>query len=158
MSSRGRWPAAEEDARASLALGEQPGVSLCPALLALGRLQARRGEAAAGETLDEAWRLAVASGELQRLGPAAAARAEHAWLDGDLDASAAAARAAYDLALDRGDRWARGELAFWLWRAGALDAPPSGAAGPFVRSIGGDWRGAADAWSALGFPYETADA
>ena len=27
-----------------------------------------------------------------------------------------------------------------------------------MRSIGGDWRGAADAWSALGFPYETADA
>ena len=53
-------PAAEADARASLELGEQPGVSLCPALIALGRLQARRGEPEAGDTLDEAWRRAVA--------------------------------------------------------------------------------------------------
>ena len=54
------WPAAEADARASLALGEQPGVSLCPALIALGRLQSRRGDPEAAATLDEAWRVAVA--------------------------------------------------------------------------------------------------
>ena len=79
----GRWDAAEADARASLALGEHIGVSLCPALIALGRLQARRGDPEAGATLEEAWRRAVATNELQRLGPTAAARAEHAWLDGD---------------------------------------------------------------------------
>ena len=79
---RGAWPAAESDARASLGLGEQFGVSLCPALIVLGRLQSRRGEPEAGATLDDAWRHAVDTGELQRLAPAAAARAEHAWLDG----------------------------------------------------------------------------
>src|SRR5262249_4571973 len=72
--------AAEADARAALSLGEQPGVSLCPALIALGRLQARRGDPGAGATLEEAWRLAVLAGEIQRLGPAGAARAEHLWL------------------------------------------------------------------------------
>lgn len=114
----GEWPAAEADAHASIALGDQPGVSLCPALIALGRLRARRGEPAAGATLDEAWRMAVESQELQRLGPAAAARAEHAWLDGDLARTAAAAREAYALAAERGDAWGRAELAHWLWRAG----------------------------------------
>jgi tetratricopeptide (TPR) repeat protein len=90
----GRWDAAETDARASLGLGEHIGVSLCPALVALGRLQARRGDPEAGATLAEAWRRAVSTKELQRLGPTAAARAEHAWLDGDLDAVAVIARSA----------------------------------------------------------------
>ena len=88
----GDWPAAEADARAALDLGEQHGVSRCPALLALGRLRARRGDPEAGATLDEAWRVALSTRELQRIGPAGAARAEHAWLEGDLEAAAAASR------------------------------------------------------------------
>ena len=155
---RGRWGEAETDARASLELGEQPGVSLCPALLALGRLQARRGDPEADATLAESWRVALAAHELQRLVPAAAARAEHAWLGGDLDATIAAARPAYEAAGERGDPWSRGELAFWLWRAGAPVAPRDDDPEPYARSIAGDWRGAAAAWAALGFPYERADA
>jgi DNA-binding CsgD family transcriptional regulator/tetratricopeptide (TPR) repeat protein len=155
---RGDWRAAEADARSALELGEQPGVSLCPALVALGRLQARRGEPDAGATLDEAWRRAVATEELQRLAPTAAARAEHAWLDGDLARSAAAARPAYELAIAHDDAWSRGELAYRLWRAGAPVRPHAGDPEPYARSMAGDWRGAAAAWSALGFPYESADA
>jgi DNA-binding CsgD family transcriptional regulator/tetratricopeptide (TPR) repeat protein len=155
---RGEWPAAEADARSALELGEQPGVSACPALVALGRLQARRGEPDAGATLDEAWRRAVATDELQRLAPAAAARAEHAWLDGDLAATAAAARPAYEIATAHDDAWSRGELAHWLWRAGAPVRPHAGDPEPYARSMAGDWRGAAAAWAALGFPYERADA
>jgi DNA-binding CsgD family transcriptional regulator len=155
---RGEWHVAEADARASLGLGERPGVSLCPALIALGRLQARRGEPQAGETLDDAWRLAVASQELQRLAPAAAARAEHAWLDGDLERTAAAVREAHELAVARGDPWARAELACWLARAGeparAYDDDPE----PYARALAGDWLGAASAWARIGFPYERADA
>jgi DNA-binding CsgD family transcriptional regulator/tetratricopeptide (TPR) repeat protein len=154
----GEWPGATVDAHDSLALGVHPGVSLCPALLALGRVQARRGEPPAAQTLDEAWRMAFKTGELQRMVPAAAGRAEHAWLDGDRAGVAAAARAPYALALERGDGWARGELAFWLWRAGELAEPPAGMAEPFALSIAGDWRAAAEAWDALGFPYESADA
>jgi DNA-binding CsgD family transcriptional regulator/tetratricopeptide (TPR) repeat protein len=155
---RGDWRAAEADARSSLELGEQLGVSLCPALIALGRLQARRGESEAGATLDEAWRRAVETQELQRIGPAAAARAEHAWLDGDLAGTAAVVTPAYELAAARDDAWVRGELAYWLWRAGAAVRPREGDPEPYARAIAGDWRGAAAAWSALGFPYERADA
>jgi DNA-binding CsgD family transcriptional regulator/tetratricopeptide (TPR) repeat protein len=154
----GEWAAAEADARASLELREQPGVSLCPALIALGRLQARRGDSEARATLAEAWRVAVATQELQRLAPVAAARAEHAWLDGDLLGTAAAARSAFELAATRGDAWARGELAFWLWRAGEPAPSHDDDPEPYARSIAGDWRGAAEAWSARGFPYESADA
>jgi DNA-binding CsgD family transcriptional regulator/tetratricopeptide (TPR) repeat protein len=155
---RGDWPAAEADARTSLGLGEHRGVSLCPALIALGRMQARRGDGEAGATLDEAWRVAVETREMQRLAPAAAARAEHAWLDGDEAGTVAAARQAWDVVAERGDAWSRGELAYWLWRAGApVPARPDDPE-PYARTIAGDWRGAAAAWSALGFPYEHADA
>ena len=155
---RGEWPGAEADARSALELGEQPGVSLCPALVALGRLQARRGDADAGATLDEAWRVAVATREPQRLEPTAAGRAEHRWLDDDLPGADAAARPAYELAVERGDAWGRAELAYWLWRAGAPAPPCADDPEPYARAIAGDWRGAAAAWAALGCPYERADA
>ena len=67
---------------------------------------------------------AVATHELQRLGPVAAARAEHAWLEGDLAGCGAAARDANDLALRRGDAWTRGELAFWLGAPAASTSRP----------------------------------
>lgn len=49
-----------------------------------------------------------------------------------------------------------GELAYWLWTAGALAAAPAGAAGPYALQINGDWVGAANAWQELGCPYEQA--
>jgi len=124
----------------------------------LGRLQARRGAPEAAATLDDALRVARATGELQRLGPVAASRAEHAWLDGDRVRAAAAAGEVYELALSRGDPWARGELAYWLWRAGTPVRPRDDDPEPYARAIAGDWRGAAEAWGRLGFPYERADA
>ena len=134
---RGEWRGAEADARASLGLGEQFGVSQCPALIVLGRLQARRGDDEAGETLEEAWERAAATRELQRLAPAASARAEHAWLDGDLERTVAIARPAYELAALRGDAWARAELAFWLWRGGAPVEPQADDPRALRRSIAG---------------------
>jgi DNA-binding CsgD family transcriptional regulator len=86
------------------------------------------------------------------------ARAEHDWLDSDLAGAAAAARGAYELAAEREDPWARGELAYWLWRAGEPVATHEPLAEPYARAIAGDWRGAAAAWEALGFPYERAEA
>src|SRR6185436_3666094 len=93
----------------------------------------------------------------QRLAPVAATRAEHAWLDGDLDGVVAAAREIHALADRRGDAWARGELAWWLWRAGAPVAVHDDDPAPYARAIAGDWRGAAGLWEALGFPYERAE-
>jgi DNA-binding CsgD family transcriptional regulator len=133
-------------------------VSQCPGLIVLGRLQARRGDPAAGKTLADAWRRAVATGELQRLGPAAAARAEHAWLDGDLDAVAEIARPAYELAAARGDAWARAELAHWLWRAGEPVPTEPDDPEPYARAMAGDWAGAAAAWERLGFASAQAEA
>jgi DNA-binding CsgD family transcriptional regulator len=116
--------------------------------------------------LDEAQALATVTGELQRLGPVAVARADAAWLEGD----PAAARAVVEDALDLAERmagqnwpWPTGELAFWLWRLGGPDRLPTsglpdGAAEPLALQMAGAWDAAAGRWRVLGCPYEAAAA
>src|SRR5262249_8849042 len=66
---------------------ESPPPLRCAALIVIGRTRLRRGEPAGVEMLREAWQLAVGLREPQRLGPAACALAEAAWLDGDASAA-----------------------------------------------------------------------
>jgi DNA-binding CsgD family transcriptional regulator len=126
------------------------------ALAVLGRARARRGDPEPWAPLDEALTLAERSDELIRLRPVAAARAEAAWLEGRPELVPAATDAAFALAQRVRDPWAAGELAYWRWRAGIQEEIPAGAAEPYVAQIAGDWRRAADLWSDLGCPYETA--
>ena len=109
-----------------------------------------------GLLLDEAWALAEPTGELPRLGPVAAARAEAAWLEGDREAVAdgdgdrAPARPRTDLG------WLTGELADWRRRAGLDGQIPAAAAEPYALQLAGEWARAAELWSELGCPYEAA--
>ncbi len=155
---RGDWPSAERLASSALGRGpSSPGRG--PALLALGRLRARRGDNAAFEPLDEALDLLLGQGFRQLEGLVRAARAEAAWESGDWERSRSEARAAIELAIEQRHPWYVGELAYWLWRAGAPLGPlPSWAARPYVLQIDGLWRAAAEAWAALGCPYEQARA
>jgi DNA-binding CsgD family transcriptional regulator len=155
---QGDWTGAEHDAREALDQPEQPGISVVPALFALGRLQTRRGDPDAAITLQEAARRAFDSGELQRIGPVAAARAEHAWLHGETERVAAEAARGFELAVERGHPWYAGELAWWLRRAGQRPDVPEWVAEPYRLLLAGDWTSAADAWEALGHPYDQADA
>jgi DNA-binding CsgD family transcriptional regulator len=50
----------------------------------------------------------------------------------------------------------KGELATWLWRAGALHEHPTDIAEPYALEIAGDWRAAARVWKDLGCRYEEA--
>jgi DNA-binding CsgD family transcriptional regulator len=63
---------------------------------------------------------------------------------------------AFALAMTRRSPWLVGELALWRRKAGIVDEIPVEVAAPFALQLAGDWRGAADAWSALGCPYEAA--
>ena len=107
---QGDWAGAERDARDVLRQREQPRISIMPALVTLGRLQARRGDPEAEATLQEAARRAFGTGELQRVGPVAAARAEHAWLCGELDRVAAEAARGFELAAQLDHPWFVGEI------------------------------------------------
>jgi DNA-binding CsgD family transcriptional regulator len=155
---QGRWTAAEADARESMNMGRHPGVSPCPALIALGLVQGRRGEASAAATLEDAWERSQATGELQRLAPAAAARLEIAWLAGDPGPALDDARAIHARCVGVADPWTLGELEFGLRRAGAPPTESGAIAEPYRRALAGDWRGAAAQWDELGRPYEAAEA
>ena len=113
------------------------------------------GAPGAGPLLDEARELALATGDIMRIGPMAAARAEVAWL-GRQARMREEVQAAYELALKHPEPWRLGELGLWMWRAGALDRPPEAMAPPYRLEIRGDWQAAAAAWQQLGCPYEQA--
>jgi DNA-binding CsgD family transcriptional regulator len=151
----GDWAGAEEEARPLSAARIYPHPRVV-ALVVLGQVRARRGNPDAWAFLDEARDLALGTGELQRIGHVAAARAEAAWLRGDLEACVTEARPGFELALPRPSPWLKGELSFWMWRGGALKEPPPGCAAPFALHMAGDWRAAAAEWERFGCPYERA--
>ncbi len=154
---RGRWEEGAALAQDVLAVARDA-ISRISALIALGRIRARRGDPGAADALDEAITLARPGGHLQRLGHVHAARAEVAWLAGDVERALAEARAAYPLALEKHHVWFAGELAYWQWKAGALDSCPDWVAEPYRLQLAGSSRLAADAWTVAGCPYEAARA
>src|SRR6266511_4422059 len=154
--NQGRWSEAADSAASVLRV---PRTSTTPRLLSLvvlALVRARRGDPELWPLLDEAWTLAEPTGELPRLGPVAAARAEAAWLEGDRDAVAAATEAALPLALERKAGFLIGELADWRRRAELDGDIPAGAAEPYELQLAGEWGRAAELWQALGCPYEAA--
>jgi ATP/maltotriose-dependent transcriptional regulator MalT len=153
---QGDWAGAEQDARAALAERVAGGARMVDALVPLGLLQARRGEPAAAATLQQAAEHGFATVELQWTAPVAAARAEHAWLQGEEHRIVDEAARLFELAVQAAHPWFTGELAFWLWLAGALPQTPTVVAEPYRLLLSGDWRGAAAAWQSLGCPYQEA--
>jgi DNA-binding CsgD family transcriptional regulator len=153
----GRWDAAADSAGAVLGDPRCAFLARCWALTALGSVRTRRGDPQASAPLEEAHKLAEPTRELGCIGPAAAARAELAWLTGDHAGVEDVTHAALELALHRRAPWAAGELAYWRWRAGLRDdLPAETIAEPYWLSIAGEWALAAERWHELGCPYEAA--
>jgi DNA-binding CsgD family transcriptional regulator len=152
----GRWD--EATATAELVLRDtrtrQP--SRIIALVVLGLVRTRRGDPGSQGPLDEASALADPTDALQHIGPAAAARAEAAWLEGKRDAVAGATEDALRLAVRYQAPWLIGELCYWRWRAGLTPECAPGAAEPYALQITGDWARAAEVWEEIGCPYEAA--
>jgi predicted ATPase/DNA-binding CsgD family transcriptional regulator len=155
---QGRWAEAGDTARPLVARAHVAAISRIMALVALGRLRARRGDPGAATALDEALELASGTQTLQRLAPVRAARAEAAWLADDRERVVSEARAVWELAVRHRHPWHTGELAYWRWRAGERIRLPPWTARPFALHIGGEWRRAGVVWERLGCPYERARA
>jgi DNA-binding CsgD family transcriptional regulator len=155
---QGHWDAASETATAVLRWPNPAVVSRIMALVALGRVRARRGDPGVWDVLDEAQELAERTATLQRIGPVRAARAEAAWLADRPDQARDEARAALGLALEQQHQWFVGELVYWLWRSGERVTPPDVVAEPYLLQISGDPTAAAATWQQLGCPYESARA
>jgi DNA-binding CsgD family transcriptional regulator len=153
---RGRWD--EAAAAAAFVLGNPRDAVLLRTLglVVLGLVRSRRDDPEAWPPLDEALGLVDSSDQLQRVAPVAAARAEAAWLDGDLERIEVETETAFDLARKWRSPWASGELASWRRRAGLRDEAPDHVAEPYALELAGEAAGAARLWSELGCPYEAA--
>jgi DNA-binding CsgD family transcriptional regulator/tetratricopeptide (TPR) repeat protein len=158
LVNEGSWDEALRKANSLLEERKLARISKIQLILIQARVRSRRGEADVWPLLDEALELAVPTEELQFLGDVAAARAEARWLSGDTARIESEVRPAFELAVRLKDSWFMGELAFWLWRAGHLAEAPTGAVPLFALQIAGDWSGAAERWTAIGFPYHAAEA
>ena len=152
---QGRWAQAADTADVVLKI---PRTSISPRIIALtvlGLVRARRGDPGHRPLLDEAWDLAEPTGEVWRLGPVAAARAEAAWLGCDPDGVASATELALALAL-RCSPVLADELGVWRRRAGLGAAKPVVAGSPHGLQLAGCWDAARALWAEAGCPYEAA--
>jgi DNA-binding CsgD family transcriptional regulator/tetratricopeptide (TPR) repeat protein len=155
LEQTGQW---DEAAALSTDLLRRRGLSpvnrLNP-LLTLGLIRARRGEPGAWDCLDEAMTTADGTGEPPWVLALRLARAEAHWLAGDAAAARQDAERADDVAASC-DGWERGAVAAWLRRAASARPVRGELAGPYRLQLAGDGRSAAEAWAALGSPYESA--
>ncbi|GAA3534948.1 AAA family ATPase [Nonomuraea rosea] len=147
------WDGALADAEASLTRTVKGGVAMFPALLARGRILAARGEPGAAAILEEAARQAERTGEVQRLGPVAAARSEHFLWSGAAGRAREEARHGLDLAVSVRHPVYAGELAYRWWLAGGDRQVPPGTAAPYRMMIDGAWADAAAEWARRGALY-----
>jgi hypothetical protein len=153
---QGRWDTAADEAGEVL---QHPGalsITRVTALAVLGRLRARRGDPDPWSPLDDALALALPAGDLRRLVPVAAARAEAAWLTAP-DRVVCETDVVWSAACAHGTAWDVSELAFWRWRGGALTSVPGVVGGtPYGLQIAGDPAGAAALWAQHQCPYDRA--
>lgn len=153
---QGRWDDAVEYAELVRRTSpSQEDISALTALSALGRVRVRRGDPGGLMLLEQMLRVGEKH-ELQHTWNAFCGKAEYLWLQGRVERMTQGLADAYQRALATDSAWARGEIGYWMWRAGAIDEPAEGAARPFALEISGDWRGAAEAWREIGCPYEMA--
>jgi DNA-binding CsgD family transcriptional regulator len=164
---RGRWPEAEQTARAVLAAARPDSCDQLMALVILALVRARRGEPGYRPLLDQARQMTDKNRRLPLCGLVAVARAEAAWLEGAWADVGPGTREWLRMAISLGDRWMAGELAFWrdlarVESAGKGNGELTGAdvacviAEPFRLYLTGDSAGAVRFWLEAGCPYEAA--
>ncbi len=147
----GRWDEAEREVAGA---GDAEVITRCPALVVAGTVRARRGLDDHG-MLDEAWELAHRLGEAQRLGPAAVALLEAAWLRDDLASVVPLVEPVYEEVRRFGRDSATAGLGYWMRVAGQA-VPVKESDHPYSLLAAGEWRKAADAWRSAGCSYEYA--
>jgi DNA-binding CsgD family transcriptional regulator/tetratricopeptide (TPR) repeat protein len=153
---QGRWTEAAEWAESVLRIPRTSTTPRINALVVLGLVRARRGDPDVWPLLDEALELAAPTGELPRVGPVAAARAEALWLEGRNDEVAGETDAALELVRSACAPWLAGELVAWRRRAGVREETTLRIASPYALELAGDHEGAAGAWAEIGCAYEAA--
>jgi len=157
--AQGRWDEASNAAHEVIASRRATTIARIMALIALGRLRARRGDPGVWIALDEAHDLATGTATLQRVAPMHAARAEAAWLEGRTEETAREAAACLPLAIAKRQTGFASELLLWRRRGEAeITIPAFCERHPSAVEAASRWQEAARSWRALGCPYEAARA
>ena len=129
-----------------------------PALIVLAKTRMRLGETDAEALLKQGFDNALATEELQYIVPMRVAFIENAWLRNDAGLARNHLEKLFALGPDAMHTWRVGEIAVWAHRFG-VNAPNAFRAdlrAPFLAEINGDAQAAAEAWRAIGAPYEEA--
>ena len=158
LVAAGRFDEALETATSVLGSGESTVWQRMEPLIVVGRVGVRRGTRGAASMLDDALPSRVEYGDPMLLASLLAARAEAAWLAGDLDRTASEAREGLCVLPENGAEWFRGELALWLWRSTGERVMSDWLATPYRLMIDGESSLAADLWAERQCPYDEADA
>ena len=155
----GHWARAADQAAHVLQAPNLAPINRIVALTVLGHVRVRRGDPDAMRLLDEALELALPTQSMLRVGPVVAARVEAGRLRGDPSACEAAIASLESLGKHLDYRsWVVAEIAYQLRQAGLDHEIPAACPQPFALQFSGLWQEAADAWGALGCPYEQARA
>ncbi|HMD82070.1 MAG TPA: hypothetical protein VKE92_12215, partial [Anaerolineales bacterium] len=152
---QGQWNNAEQDIRTAQEFwGTMETRSVVePVLL---HLQVRRGDPISPEAIEAGRELARTTIMYDVNHALAVLFAEAAWLRDDLKQCLSEVGPIFEIANQNAEPHRIGELAYWMWRAGAITAPPVNAAEPFAAQIAGNWRESAALWEKYGCPYEQA--
>jgi DNA-binding CsgD family transcriptional regulator/tetratricopeptide (TPR) repeat protein len=166
LLDNGRLQEALAEAEAALQVGQLRGTPLFTAQIVLSRARVRLGLPEGG-VLDEARAIPAAKTDVTRMTPIAIADAEAEWLGlkragvrEQLRASLAAGASDQRPVNLYSARWTFAEPALWLTilgeRVSFEDERAEGLPHAHRCHITGDWAAAAQAWQALGCPYEQA--
>jgi DNA-binding CsgD family transcriptional regulator/tetratricopeptide (TPR) repeat protein len=154
LLDRGDPAAALRLAESVLDRGNLSATDMIEPVLVLAHVHSRSGDPRGVELLARARQLASEMAELQRVGPAAAARCEAAWIRGDDHDAVAAAREAWGTAEAADCPWNRGAVATWLPPDQAV--PLETLAPPYAAERAGRWAEAAELWAAVDSPFDQA--
>lgn len=148
---RSAWDDVVVLAERLLANPELAPVAAIPAASSLARIQARRG-LDAGASLATASGLAGTTGELQRIGAAALAAAEVAWIEGRLDEIGPLLSRTEELLTRTPEPWKEGEVRWWRLLAGLETTASAELAEPFALMLSGRLAEASAHWEELSCP------
>jgi DNA-binding CsgD family transcriptional regulator/tetratricopeptide (TPR) repeat protein len=152
----GKWGECEQIARGLLRHQSYLLVKV-GVLCTMAKLEMRRGNfSPAKKMLDDAREIALPTREAQRIIPVITAALELCWLTGERLPIDEVRNVEATLFFDKEHSWFYRELAYWMFRCGLKEQCTVTHIGAFQLERESRWRDAAEAWKAIGCPYEQA--
>jgi DNA-binding CsgD family transcriptional regulator len=100
--------------------------------------------------------LVPSSADLQFIAAIRLVRVETFWIAGEVECARTELRTLQESVELRGTTRQRATVNYWSWKCGDPPLVSQPRLTPFDLQIAGAWQRAADAWDALGFPFEAA--